>query len=409
MAALGCSRAPASPPNPLKLVPIAKLSAANSLNIFHHHIGPIPTSPSTLKAPPTMVIKAAEVASAAPSLSFPREIFAALSPAPYLLAHLSPQSAKKPSLRANGRRPSEFRAPSINTGSLTHCSGSAVVRLGDTAVVCGVRGEILKASDVPNPPDAASAPEAEDEDDSEELSRLGLLVPNIELSTGSTPSHLPGAPPTVLAQSLTSRLLSLLHTTRLVRARDLRITYRPPRTVDDDEVPDAEVEEEVKAYWTLYIDILFISLDGNAFDAAWGAVISALQDTKLPKGWWDQDLETILCSDVAAEARRLSLRGLPVAASFGVFDPSGKAGRSEGQGDPEAKSWVLADPDAFEETLCRENVTVVVDCSESGKRRVRRMEKNGGGVVGRDILRDIVEAIDDRWKAWAQALGSGKP
>jgi hypothetical protein len=30
-----------------------------------------------------------------------------------------------------------------NAGSLTHTNGSAVVRIGDTAAVCGVRAEIL--------------------------------------------------------------------------------------------------------------------------------------------------------------------------------------------------------------------------------------------------------------------------
>ncbi|KAK3059291.1 hypothetical protein LTS18_011202, partial [Coniosporium uncinatum] len=87
-------------------------------------------------------------ASAPPeALSFPPALFATLSPSPFLLAHLSSKSQ----IRANGRSPSTFRKPVINTNSLSHCNGSAVVRAGDTACVCGIRAEILRASDVADP------------------------------------------------------------------------------------------------------------------------------------------------------------------------------------------------------------------------------------------------------------------
>lgn len=352
----------------------------------------------------------AAATTAAPLLSFPRDIFAALSPSPFLLAHLSPQTPSTPPIRPNGRTPSEFRRPTINTGSLTHCSGSAVVRLGDTAVVCGVRGEILLASDIPNPPSAPPQPtptevdNIDDEDDSAELSHLSLLVPNIELATGSTPAHLPGSPPSSLAQTLTARLRALLLSTRLVRARDLRILYRPPPTADEADMPDVPPKVEVKAYWTLYIDTMFISLDGNAFDAAWAAVMSALRDTKLPRAWWDEDVEGVLCSDVPSEARALELRGLPMAASFAVFAPNRGLGESADQGD-ERKAWVLSDPDAFEEVLCPEVVTVTVDCSE-GKRRMRRIEKSGGGTVGRELMRGVVQRAEERWKDWLEVLST---
>jgi len=76
------------------------------------------------------------------SLSFPRETFAKLSPHPYLLAHLQPSSETSKPTRANGRAPKQFRQPHVNNGSLTHAEGSAVVRIGDTTVVCGIRGEV---------------------------------------------------------------------------------------------------------------------------------------------------------------------------------------------------------------------------------------------------------------------------
>src|SRR4029077_4578361 len=115
---------------------------------------------------------------------------------------------------------------------------------------------------------------------------------------GCAPGFTPGAPPSALAQSLSHQILSLLHTSRLIRASDLEIWYHPPslpvmeREHDHEmgggERMDTEEEEEddggnhvsgpvarpeIKAFWVLYIDVLIISLAGNPFDAAWAAVL----------------------------------------------------------------------------------------------------------------------------------------
>lgn len=307
-----------------------------------------------------------------PTLSFPRDIFAKLSPHPYLLAHLQPI----PSQRANGRSPAQCRPPHINNGSLTHAEGSAVVRVGDTTVVCGVRGEILLASDAQN----FRAGQSSDS----ELQDLDLLVPNIELATGCSPAFLPGQPPSTLAQSLSTRLYSLLHSSKLVDAADLRIWH-------EIEV-DGESVREVKAFWTLYIDILFISLDGNPFDTAWAAVLSALRDVRLPHAYWDIDREMILCSDEVSMSKKLTLRGMPIASTYAVFEE--KSG----------KYWVLADPDTFEEGLCDETVTTTVDCG-SGKTAVLGISKSGGTMIGKEEMRSIFKLAQSRWQEWYGLLG----
>ena len=161
----------------------------------------------------------------------------------------------------------------------------------------------------------------------DELTSVNALVPNVELATGCSPSHIPGNPPSTLAQSLSQRVLSLLHATKLVRASDLRILFRPPK--HDEDEPDVIPPLKVAAYWTLYIDILFISLDGNPFDAAWCAVLAALENTRLPKAWWDADIESILCSDKAGDAKALKLRGFPVPTTFAVFEPGREKGVRE--------------------------------------------------------------------------------
>jgi exosome complex component RRP43 len=314
-----------------------------------------------------------------PALTFPRPIFAAVSPHPFLQAHLS-ADAKTPQ-RANSRLAHDFRKPGINTSSLTHANGSAVVRLGNTSVVCGVRAEILKEED------AASSTAISEDDD--EIDVLRLVVPNVELSTGSTPNHIPGNAPSTFAQSLITRMRSLILSTRLLRASDLRILYTPSSNPED---PEAEPVTQVKGYWVLYIDVFFISIDGSAFDAAWISLLAALRDMRIPKALYDEEFEGILCSDDPKDAKSLSLRGLPVPATFAVFEGSSEEGQVE---------WVLSDPDAFEEGVCRESVTVVVD--EGGK-VVRRVEKSGGGVVGREGMKAIVKRAGERWKEVGRAL-----
>ncbi|KAH8597725.1 ribosomal protein S5 domain 2-type protein [Bisporella sp. PMI_857] len=344
-----------------------------------------------------------------PTLSFPRQIFAKLSPHPYLLAHLSPPSSTPQSTtpplakRPNGRTPTTTRPLNINTGSLSHCAGSAVTRIGDTTVVCGVRAEILLATNAPafRHDNARLRPGKE----YNEAKELDLLVPNIELATGCSPLFMPGQPPSTLAQTLSTRIYSLIHASNIIDGEELRIWYQPPGFEDeemgDGEVERAEPEGEIKAFWTLYIDILFISLDGNPFDAAWLAVLAALKDVRLPQAYWDPDLQSILCSDVTSQSKRLTLNGLPISTTALVF--RAKEGM-EGKGG-DKRSWILLDPDAFEEGLCSETVSVVVDCSRGT--RVLGIEKHGGVVVGKEEMAEIVRLAEARWRELGGVLTKG--
>ena len=380
---------------------------------------------------------------APPSLSLPPSQFARLQPHAYLLAHLSPPAASnQPSLRANGREASQFRVTSANAGSLTHANGSAVVRIGDTAAVCGVRAEILHTDDIAlwsvsqasSEQNVDKKPEegdtdSQDKEDRAHIQDLNLLVPNLSLSTGCAPGFTPGAAPSALAQSLSHQLLSLLHSTRLVQADDLRIWYQPPNLeaealgeqMDVDSEESGNPAREIKAFWVLYIDVMIISLAGNPFDAAWASVLAALRDTKLPKAWWDADNETILCSDDVADAHKLSLRGLPIASSFCSFEADAAAGwravvipDAEEQKAQEQKQkkqgmqqrWILADPDGYEEGLSQERACVVVDKENDGKGNtvIVKMEKHGGWALDGDDMRQLVDVSARRWDEMQRIL-----
>jgi exosome complex component RRP43 len=294
------------------------------------------------------------------------------------------------------------------------------VRIGDTAAVCGVRGEILLATDIPgyrtDRSSGLSLGAASGADD--EAKELDLLVPNIELATGCSPAFLPNQPPSTLAQSLSTRIYSLLHSSKLIDTGDLRIWHQAPvitaaeqgESDNEEEMEGGVAESEVKAFWTLYIDILFISLDGNPFDAAWAAVLSALRDVRLPHAYWDDDRQMILCSDEFSRTKKLNLRGMPIACTFTIFQSKEQRvqARHSEEGD-ETQYWVLADPDTFEESQCDETVTVMVDCAQVGDAtRVLGISKSGGSVVGRREMRELIAPASKRWEEWRRVFTSAK-
>lgn len=296
------------------------------------------------------------------------------------------------------------------------------MRVGDTSVVCGVRAEILLTNDVADYKPRSRAIPADNHDteegmqqaekrrrreDTDEMARLNLLVPNLELATGCAPAHLPGGPPLPLAQTLAQRILTLLHTSQLIDLEDLRIWHYPPSLSpaekmdtstdnsdgDDEGENDSRPRWEIKAFWTLYIDMVFISLDGNPFDAAWGSILAALADVRLPRAWWDADLEQVLCDDDVGMSKRLRLRDIPVAMSFGVFETREAAKGKSGK-------WVLVDMDGFEEGLCKEAGTVVV--REGGE--IVRIEKIGGGQLSVEEMGEVIRLAQDRWREWRDVL-----
>jgi exosome complex component RRP43 len=330
--------------------------------------------------------------------SIPPSTMPLISPSALLHAHL----ARDPPIRPSKRLPSQCRPITLNMSSLTHANGSALVRIGDTAVVCGVRAEILPVSEIANYrlKQTQSSPSSSfdhDEEDYTEVTKNSLLVPNIELATGCSPNRLPGSPPSSEAQSLSQRLLSLLHTSRLVPVSDLQIYYDPPPDLEDD--AGEQPGRELKAYWTLYIDIVVISYAASIFDAAWFALYAALRDTILPRAWWDMDLQSVICSPDTGEAKCLRLRGCPAPLSFAIFIPEKTT-----SGSGKAKSWILCDTDTFEDDCCVEKGTLTVDEASPGNWNLVKIEKSGGGRAGSVELKELVALAGSRWKEWNDVL-----
>ncbi|KAI9462858.1 ribosomal protein S5 domain 2-type protein [Lactarius psammicola] len=264
------------------------------------------------------------------------QIFQRLHPRAYLERFLAEQ------VRTDGREAEEWRDLSVHVGPISTADGSAVVRLGDTTIVCGVKAEIAE-------PDLEHPTE-------------GFLVPNIDLPAMCAPRFKPG-PPSEEAQVLSDRLASTINTAGVLPLSALCI--HPER-----------------AAWVLYVDATCISYDGNAFDAALIAMVAALKNTTLPKATFDEETGRTTCSRKIREA--LPLKCLPISYSFGIFDGS----------------TVLADPTAFEEPLLDTSISIVLD--EHGS----LLSAGQLGIADKNTMSACVAAAKERHEARGREIYS---
>ncbi|KZP27977.1 hypothetical protein FIBSPDRAFT_817989 [Athelia psychrophila] len=224
-------------------------------------------------------------------------IFQRLHPQVYLERFISEN------VRPDGRAFDAWRDISVNVGSISTADGSALVRLGDTTIVCGVKAEIADPE--------LDRPEA------------GFLVPNLDLPAICSPKFKPG-PPTEEAQVLSDRLNDALTASGIIS-------------------PASLVIHPGKAVWVLYVDATCINYDGNAFDATLIAMVAALKNTRLPKTTFDEDSGRTTCS--RQDKQPLKIAREPLSMSFGLFD----------------SAHILSDPTSFEEPLMDTTISVIMD------------------------------------------------
>ncbi|KAJ4474375.1 ribosomal protein S5 domain 2-type protein [Lentinula aciculospora] len=247
-------------------------------------------------------------------------------------------------IRPDGRSKAEdindanvWRNVEVNVGSITTASGSALVRLGNTTVVCGVKAEICEP-ELDNPHE-------------------GFLVPNIDLPALCSPKFKSG-PPTEEAQVLSERLNEVLGN-GMIPLSSLCICPG-------------------KSAWVLYVDATVINYDGNAFDAALLAMVCALRNVSLPHADFDPEVNRTICIrpgfDPAKPARNLAIQEdlVPLAFSFGVF----------------ARSHLLPDPTASEEPLLDTTISIILDA----RARVLALSQLGVGVNKSETLDQGVDS-----------------
>ncbi|KAI9106205.1 ribosomal protein S5 domain 2-type protein [Phlyctochytrium arcticum] len=248
-------------------------------------------------------------------------------------------------IRADGRTLKKFRNAKINTGAVPTAHGSAMVRLGETTVICGIKAEI-------------SEPQAN-------KPRDGYLVPNLDLPPLCSPQFKPG-PPGELAQTISEYLDQTIKSSHLIDLSQLCI-------------------ESGKAVWVLYADIVCLNYEGNAMDAAFLALIAALQDVKLPIATFHETDDAVRISE--ERSIRLKLNSLPLAITFGISDGN----------------LVLADPDAEEEAHLSSTFTVVMGADTS---TFHSIFKPGGSPINQAMISECLKDAKTRVRELSTLLKS---
>eukprot|EP00092_Neocalanus_flemingeri_P018303 GFUD01019810.1.p1 GENE.GFUD01019810.1~~GFUD01019810.1.p1 ORF type:complete len:271 (-),score=96.92 GFUD01019810.1:25-837(-) len=260
--------------------------------------------------------------------------FRTLQPAEFYRQHIAS------GVRPDGRALAERRPLSVSAGSITTADGSAVVRLGATTVVCGVKAELAP----PRP----------------EEPQLGYLVPNISLPPMCSTMYKPG-PPSMAAQSTSQFLATVLATSHCVRPEDLCIS--PGRLV-----------------WVLYIDLVCLDHSGNIWDASVSALTAALESLTLPTVTLDTDSGEVVVT--SKDRSKLKLHSSPVSTTLAVFNST-----------TNSSPYLLSDPTCEEEQLASSLVTVVT--TGGG---VCHLHQPGGDQISHQLLQQAVQLATERGK-----------
>ncbi|NXF09390.1 EXOS8 protein, partial [Smithornis capensis] len=249
----------------------------------------------------------------------------------------------KENCRPDGRELGEFRATTVNIGniffslgSITTADGSALVKLGNTTVICGVKAEL-------------AAPAADS-------ANKGYIVPNVELPSLCSERFRSG-PPGEEAQAASQFIADVIENSQMIVKEDLCIANG-------------------KLAWVLYCDIICLDYDGNLLDASVFALLAALKNVQLSSVTINE--ETGLSEVNLKQKTPLIIRKHPVATSFAIFDDT----------------LLIVDPTAEEEDLATGTVTIVTD--EEG--RLCSVHKPGGSPLTGAKLQDCITRAITRHK-----------
>ncbi len=145
--------------------------------------------------------------------------------------------------RLDGRALDQHRPIKIQTGIIQKANGSALVTLGNTEVIAGVK--IATGTPFPDTPDK------------------GLLIVNAEILPMASPYAEPG-PPSEEAIELARVVDRGIRESEMVDLKKLCLI-------------------EGKTVYTVFVDVNIMNVDGNLFDATSYAVVSALRTAKMKK------------------------------------------------------------------------------------------------------------------------------
>ncbi|KAI9199580.1 ribosomal protein S5 domain 2-type protein [Polychytrium aggregatum] len=245
-------------------------------------------------------------------------------------------------VRPDGRSLEDIRTTLVTTDVVKTAHGSSMVKIGNTTVICGIKGEV--AAPLVNTPEE------------------GYLVPNIDLPPLCS-AHFKSGPPGEATQTMSELLNKITTSSKMF---DLKTLCIAPGN----------------AVWVLYADIACINYDGNVFDAALVALLAALENVRLPKATWNEEEGSVQSSEKCTVA--LTLQRRPTSTTFGIFDGE----------------TLLVDPTDDEEMLLSSTVTVALD--EAGV--LCGIRKPGGSALPLAVLQRCIEIARMRSQELLQVL-----
>lgn len=258
-------------------------------------------------------------------------------------------SMLKRGLRSDQRDLVSPRNITIEVGVIEKANGSALVKLGKTQVLVGIKIEPGKP--FPDTPDE------------------GVLQVNSELVPMASPVFEPG-PPDENAIEL---------------ARVIDRSLRDPKAID---LKSLVIRPGEKA-WVLWVDVYVLDYDGNYFDASMLGVMAALMNTKLPEYEETESGELIVHRDKLTTPLKLNKRV--------VLVTTAKIG-----------DYIVVDPNLDEELIADARLTLAFD--EEGN-VVGAQKSSIGGYTRSELSRAIEvsrKASQIYFKLLDQALQLGK-
>ena len=255
----------------------------------------------------------------------------------------------KRGLRSDQRDLLSPRNITIEVGVIEKANGSALVKLGKTQVLVGIKIEPGKP--FPDTPDE------------------GVLQVNSELVPMASPVFEPG-PPDENAIEL---------------ARVIDRSLRDPKAID---LKSLVIRPGEKA-WVVWIDVYVLDYDGNYFDASMLGVMAALMNTKLPEYEETESGELIVHRDKLTTPLKLNKRV--------VLVTTAKIG-----------DYIVVDPNLDEELIADARLTLAFD--EEGN-VVGAQKSSIGGYMRSELSRAIEvsrKASQIYFKLLDQALQLGK-
>ncbi|KAF9429726.1 Exosome complex component RRP43 [Podila epigama] len=276
-----------------------------------------------------------------PAFTFSASTFQKLHPTEYFRKFVSQ------GVRPDGRLLNSFRPTTVHHGVITTANGSAMVRIGGTTVVCGVKAEVAEPRlDTPD---------------------QGYLVPNVDLSPIASSAFRPG-PPSEQAQTVSEAIHRVLTESKVLDLKDLCI-------------------EEGKAVWSLWVDVVCIGYDGNIYDAALTAVMASLANVRIRKPTYEEGIVKVSGAGELDDENSFALKlaRTLTSATFAIFDTDLVA---------------LADPNFAEESVSQGRISVTLD--ESGQ--ICALSKVGAGACSPALLRQCLDKTRERAQELRQIM-----